>query len=83
MSGESTVWLAIVVAVLGGLVIGLIAGVLTWIGKPGLAQTERITTAILRGGSACGGTIIIVLAVFAAAGLLRLSASSRYGRGIA
>jgi len=71
MSGTSGAPLAIVVSVLGGMVTGLITGILAWIKEPGLPVSERAAGAILRGGAACGATILLVLALFAGAGALR------------
>ena len=71
MSGASGVLLAIVVSVLAGMVIGLVTGILVWIKDSSFPMSARAAGAILRGGAACGATILLALAVFAAAGMLR------------
>ena len=71
MSGASGALLAIVVSVLVGTVIGLATGILVWIKDSSLPVSERAAGAILRGGAACGATILLALAIFAAAGVLR------------
>jgi hypothetical protein len=69
--GASGVLLWIVVSVLAGMVIGLVTGILVWIKDSSLPVIERAAGAILRGGAACAATILLMLAVFAAAGVLR------------
>jgi uncharacterized membrane protein len=71
MNGSSVVLFAIVIATLVGTIIGLITGILTWIQKSSLPVTERTASAILRGGAAFAAAILLVLAVFTAAGTLR------------
>ena len=70
MNQMSGALLAIMVAVLAGGIVGLVTGILVWIQGSKLPPNERVADAILRGGGACAATILLVLAVFAAAGVL-------------
>ena len=71
MNGSSAVLLAIVVTVLVGVLAGVITAILVWIKDSKLSVSERAADAILRGAAACAATILLMLAVFAAAGVLR------------
>jgi hypothetical protein len=70
MNGVAGVLLTIGLAVLTGVVIGLVTGILVWIKDSRLQVSERVADAVLRGGAACAATILLMLAVFAAAGVL-------------
>lgn len=71
MSGASGATLAIVISILAGMVIGLVTGILVWIKDSSLPVSERAAGAILRGGAGCAATILLMLAIFAAVGVLR------------
>lgn len=71
MNDSSVVLFTIAIAVLIGMLVGLVTGILAWIQKPSLSISERTASAILRGGAACAATILLVLAIFTAAGALR------------
>lgn len=71
MSSPEGVLLAAIVAVLIGMVVGLVTGILVWVRNPTLSVSERAAEAILRAGAAGGATILVILAIFAAIGMLR------------
>jgi len=71
MNGASGVLFAIVISILVAVVSGLVTGILVWIKDSSLSVTERAAGAILRGGAAGAATVLLVLAVFSAAGALR------------
>lgn len=70
MDQVSGVLLAIVVTLLTASIIGLVTGILAWIRSPGLPCHERTAESILRGGAAFAAAALLVLALFAAAGVL-------------
>jgi hypothetical protein len=70
MNGSAGVLLTILVTVLAGMLVGLITAILVWIKGARLQVSERVADAILRAGAACGAAILLMLAVFVAAGVL-------------
>jgi hypothetical protein len=71
MSSTEGVLLAVIVAALIGTVAGLVVGILVWVRNSTLKVSERAAEAILRAGAAGGATILLVVAIFAAIGMLR------------
>ena len=71
MSGASGAVLAIVVAVLAGMVVSLVTGILAWIRDSKPPTRKRAANAILQGGAAWASTILPILAMFTAMGVLR------------
>ncbi len=71
MSDASSVVLSVFVAILAGLAVSLITGILAWIRDSKVPTRERVASAILQGGAAWAATILLVVAVFAAIGVLR------------
>lgn len=71
MSGTSGAPLAIIVSIQAGMVIGLVTGILVWIKDSSLPASERAAGAILRGGAGCAAAVLLMLAIFAAVGVLR------------
>jgi len=64
--------MTIVVAVLIGIVVGLVTGILVWIQEDSNVRlSRRVASALLRAGPACAATILLVIAIFVAAGVPR------------